>query len=466
MQKLRTGLQAKIAEKPTNTILPDDQVLAFNVMKNIYKNPPFDIPETFDGITNWKDLLCPVMDQGSCGSCWAFATTSMLANRFNIQSLGKMNIQLSPTKLILCDWQGKEINQFLSNDNLSQINEANENLLSLQTSACFGNTLADAARYLYEIGTTTEQCIPYNKKLGSSGQEYQTIGSFTEIANLPLCSTVAGPWGDECNNFVDDGTQKYTDDAARFYKCISYYGLYGSNKDNPDGNEKQIQYEIYKWGPIVTGIKLYPDFYTFDPVTTIYEWNGDGPQVGGHAIEILGWGEENGIPYWQVKNSWGDKWGINGYFKMVRGKNNCGIETHCMAMLPDFFYPINYPKIPKMSLTIIDQAQFDNITNVRNKIALQLRIPAGGIDPTTGYSRRIMNRKPYINFLRPIELNNLPNWNDFIAGKNTQNSDNPTHLRSITTQNKNTSSAKIITQFIILIICLPFFLIILFTLYK
>ena len=49
--------------------------------------------------------------------------------------------------------------------------------------------------------------------------------------------------------------------------------------------------------------------------------------VGSHAVAIIGWGEEKGviiddkgtrkdIPYWYCRNSWTEKWGDGGYFKM------------------------------------------------------------------------------------------------------------------------------------------------------
>lgn len=43
-----------------------------------------------------------------------------------------------------------------------------------------------------------------------------------------------------------------------------------------------------------------------------------------HAVLAVGYGVENGIPYWLIKNSWGADWGDNGYFKMELGKNMCG----------------------------------------------------------------------------------------------------------------------------------------------
>ena len=46
-----------------------------------------------------------------------------------------------------------------------------------------------------------------------------------------------------------------------------------------------------------------------------------------HAVVIVGYGTQDDVDYWVVKNSWGTEWGEAGYYRQVRGSNHCGISN-------------------------------------------------------------------------------------------------------------------------------------------
>lgn len=82
-------------------------------------------------------------------------------------------------------------------------------------------------------------------------------------------------------------------------------------------------------GPVETGFTVYSDFFNYTGGVYYHRW---GSAQGGHAVKIVGWGNENGMNYWIVANSWGTGWGENGFFRIKMGDS--GINDFVVAGEP------------------------------------------------------------------------------------------------------------------------------------
>jgi C1A family cysteine protease len=55
-----------------------------------------------------------------------------------------------------------------------------------------------------------------------------------------------------------------------------------------------------------------------------------------HSVMIIGWGvdKKTDTKYWIVRNSYSEKWGMDGDFLVKRGDNDFGMEVEQIAFLP------------------------------------------------------------------------------------------------------------------------------------
>ena len=60
-------------------------------------------PTNFDARNKYYGCIGSIRNQGECGSCWAFAATSALADRLCIYSRRTVDVILSPQQLVSCD---------------------------------------------------------------------------------------------------------------------------------------------------------------------------------------------------------------------------------------------------------------------------------------------------------------------------------------------------------------------------
>lgn len=84
---------------------------------------------------------------------------------------------------------------------------------------------------------------------------------------------------------------------------------------------------IANHGPVSICYQVASDFRNYHSGVYNSKICKNGPMDVNHAVLAVGYGTESGTPFYWVKNSWGTSFGIKGYFKIIRGKNMCGIAT-------------------------------------------------------------------------------------------------------------------------------------------
>jgi len=99
--------------------------------------------------------------------------------------------------------------------------------------------------------------------------------------------------------------------------------------------------EIFARGPVATGVDA---TLLHDYAGGIFDHPGDDWQVN-HIVSIVGWGVDKatGKKFWNVRNSWGEYWGEMGFFRIVRGENQLGIESMNSWATPATWTEKNFP---------------------------------------------------------------------------------------------------------------------------
>jgi len=274
------------------TIVDPDHVYTLPV-KEFSQDEITDIPDSFDPRDKWpncKDVIGHIRDQSACGSCWAFGSTEAFNDRHCIQS-GKTVVLSADDTTACCKF------------------------FPCASMGCNGGQPSLAWSWFASKGVVTggdyndkDTCLPY---------AFPACAHHVTSTKYPACpsSEYSTPKCDKsCTN--TDYQTSYSDDK---FKASTSYSLDSVTK---------IQQDILNYGSATGAFTVYADFPNYK--SGVYQ-HKTGRALGGHAIKIQGWGTENGTPYWLVANSWNETWGDNGYFKILRGSNECGIEGQVSA---------------------------------------------------------------------------------------------------------------------------------------
>ncbi|RHZ02449.1 hypothetical protein DYB26_013967 [Aphanomyces astaci] len=163
---------------------------------------------------------------------------------------------------------------------------------------CMGGEPADVYEFMRVYGLPDETCLPYNAT------------DYSKYLN------------------TSNGTCMYTPESPDVATCFPVTNVvrYRATTYGRIVGEDAMLEELQR-GPITCGIACSPEF-DWNYTAGIF-WDKTNYSDVDHDVEVVGYGEADGVKYWHVRNSWGSYWGENGFFKIVRGVNNLMIESDC-----------------------------------------------------------------------------------------------------------------------------------------
>ncbi|KER20816.1 papain family cysteine protease, partial [Opisthorchis viverrini] len=225
------------------------------------------LPDEFDWRKQSPSPVTPVRNQEACGSCYAFASAAALEARIRLVSNFTEEPILSPQDVVDC---------------------------SPYSEGCDGGfPYLIAGKYAEDFGIPLESCDPYT------------------AVKADKCPTKPG-----CRRYY----------ATNYRYLGGYYGAC---------SELLMRMELVHGGPFPIGFEVYDDFIHYK--SGVYRHTNirhplkrfEPFELTNHAVLLVGYGfdEESKLPYWIVKNSWGTEWGEGGFFRILRGSDECAVES-------------------------------------------------------------------------------------------------------------------------------------------
>jgi len=300
-----TRLPDQFNRRPFNTLTlseapPEVQKELLTGLK-VYRLQGVALPDEFDCRDKWPNLITIPMDQGNCGSCWAFASATAVSDRFRIS-----DPEGSKELTTLIDYKpfGDEAVTYRILNNLSPYELVYCDICSLSEK---------------EFPDTTEFLA------GPDGEcDHGCEGGFIQhvyryIKEVGISSMLCNPPDPNCDpSLTDCPCVRPTN--CKVYKPMDVYAVV-SPTDPPNLKRRKIQENVFLYGPVTAGFKVYKSFFDF------FDQNPDGvytrqigglandPVLGGHAVDIIGWGTQP-VFHWLVRNSWSPVWSEEGNFRI------------------------------------------------------------------------------------------------------------------------------------------------------
>ena len=223
----------------------------------------------------WHELMAPVRHQKQCNACWAFAIAGMMQDRKSLYE-NSLQPELSPQSLL---------------DYVDSPDGRISGCRDMDKCQC-GEIPGYAMMMAREFGLTTVDCQEYR-----AGNANMLLGHNHAMCDSPNCFY----------------PEKYRSECDRRYRFKTVFAI---------ESEKDALEELRNNGTLMAVIGILSGFAP--KADKVFDTSKDSYK-GYHAVCVVGAGEHQGVPYWLIRNSWGDKWCDEGYFMLRRGSNALGI---------------------------------------------------------------------------------------------------------------------------------------------
>lgn len=248
-----------------------------NANEIVNQLPPFSaaapLVAALGASVDWRtnaNVVTPVRNQGGCGSCWAFSAIADMEASYG-RKYNKA-IDLSQQQLVDCD---------------------------LKDGGCNGGWMMTAWTQYFKNNqqpySLTNSMYPY-AMMSPNGKQRNTCTANGALGPVVVTNT---------QNII--GTQTWSIQAEE--TVMGYLAQNGpaAIAVNADG-----------WGNYKGGIATTASLRCTQALT--------------HAVNLVGYGEENGQKYWIIRNSWSASWGEKGYIRLARGANTCCVLCAVMGV--------------------------------------------------------------------------------------------------------------------------------------
>jgi cathepsin H len=262
------GLDGPFASMPWNefqsSILMSPQDCSATLGRSGFRGPRnAPLPTHVD----WREkgVVSGVKNQGKCGSCWTFSTTGAMEAHHAINYKNWRTSEMAEQQLLDC-------------------------ATDFDNHGCNGGLPSHAFEYIHAAGGLFKEFF-YPYRAESTGDN------------------------SKCK-FDPSASSKIGGRTVRSFNVT-------------EGDEESLMHIVAREGPVSVAFEVVEDFRLYKRGIYSSEKCKQGPADVNHAVLVVGYGTEPdvGRPYWIVKNSWGTDWGEDGYFRIARGKNMCGIAT-------------------------------------------------------------------------------------------------------------------------------------------